>query len=391
VDSPVFDLRLSARAARLLDNERGRVTTDAEITAAGPIDRVDVAGTVGVQSGVLYIPEPEKQLVPLDDPAVALVADTADATTRELLPARNPLLDNLRVNVNVTVARDTWVRNTDANVEIYTPADEGALRIVVDQAAGTLGLEGRLNMDRGEYNAFGRRFVLTRGGVTFQGGQSIDPLLHVIARHEVRLPGREAFDINVHVGGSMTQPTLSLESDAEPPISQTDLLSYLAFGRSSSSLFQQQGSSLSGQSAGGGDLAGGVASVATRQLAGVALDAVVDEFESDAARQVGADVFRITPADLPAELSFGGFETVLLGTEVEVGKYFARRWFVAGQARPTFVRPGARVEYVTPRGFRWSLSYEPRFLPRDPSFDATADDVRTRGVLGMFMRWERRF
>src|SRR5690606_1180493 len=150
LDSPVFDLQLTADGARLLDNERGRITTDADIAARGPIDRVDVTGTVGVQSGVIYIPEPQKKLVPLDDPAVAEVADTAAPSTRELLPARNPVLDNLRVNVNVTVARDTWVRNTDANVEVYTPADEGALRVVLDQAAGSLSLQGRLNMDRGE-------------------------------------------------------------------------------------------------------------------------------------------------------------------------------------------------------------------------------------------------
>jgi translocation and assembly module TamB len=391
LDSPTFDLRVDADDARVLDNERGSIRVDAAIDVAGPLDRVEVGGQVDVQSGVIYIPEPEKRLTPLDDPAVAHVADTADAATRELLPARNPLLDNLRVDITVNVARDTWVRNTDANVEIYTPADAGALRVVLDQAAGEVGLIGALNTDRGEYNAFGRRFTLTRGGVTFQGGRVIDPLLHVIAVHEVRLPGRESFDIRVHVGGVLSAPTLSLESDAQPPISQTDLLSYLAFGASSTSLLQQGGSSLSGQSSSGGSLAGGVAALATRQLAGIALDGVIDELESDAARQVGVDVFRITPADLPPELSFGGFENVLLGTEVEVGKYFARRWFVAGQARPTLVRPGARVEYVTPRGFRWSLSYEPRFLPRDPSFDPAAGEARTTGALGMFLRWVRRY
>jgi translocation and assembly module TamB len=387
----LFDLTVNAEGARLLENERGRITVDAAIDVAGPIDRVEVGGRVDVQNGVIYIPEPEKQLTPLDDPAVAQVADTADAATRDLLPPRNPLLDNLRVDVAVNVARDTWVRNTDMNVEIYTPPDAGTLRVVLDQAAGEVGLLGSLNTDRGEYEAFGRRFTLTRGGVTFQGGPTIDPLLHVIAVHEVRLPGRESFDIRVHVGGTLNRPTLSLESDAQPPLSQTDLLSYLAFGASSTSLLQQQGSSLSGQSGAGGGLAGGVAALATRQLAGIALDGVIDELESDAARQVGVDVFRITPADLPPELAFGGFDNVLLGTEVEVGKYFARRWFVAGQARPTFVRPGARVEYVTARGFRWTLSYEPRFLPREPSFDPAAEEPRTRGTIGMFLRWVRRY
>ena len=41
------------------------------------------------------------------------------------------------------------------------------------------------------------------------------------------------------------RPKLTLQSDAQPPISQSDLLSYLAFGRSSSSLLQNEGSSAS--------------------------------------------------------------------------------------------------------------------------------------------------
>ena len=60
--------------------------------------------------------------------------------------------------------------------------------------------------------------------------------------YEVRLPVREAINIRILIGGTLRNPQISLESDAQPPIPQSDLLSYLAFGRSSSSLLQLEGS-----------------------------------------------------------------------------------------------------------------------------------------------------
>ena len=71
----------------------------------------------------------------------------------------------------------------------------------------------------------------------------------------MRLAASQAINIRVQIGGTLSRPRIALDSDAQPPISQSDLLSYLAFGRTSSSLLQFEGSSLSG-GGGANNLAG---------------------------------------------------------------------------------------------------------------------------------------
>jgi hypothetical protein len=302
------------------------------------------------------------------------------------------MLGNLRMDVSHNVSRDTWVRSPEANVEIYTPERYGALTIHVDRARQALALEGVVNADRGTYEFMGRRFVINRGSATFIGDPELNPLLQVTAVHEVQLVGSGAMDIQVIIGGTLRSPKLTLESTSQPPISQSDLLSYLAFGRSSSSLLQVQGSALSGTSSGSGELVGAVASIATRQLAGVALDVLTNELEQDAARSLGADVFNVTPADVPPELSTNSVINSLSLTEIEAGKYINRsRTFVAVQAQPANKNPfGVRLQHRMPQGMRLELSYVPRYLLREPTL-GQQDAPPRKNILGAFLIREWRF
>jgi translocation and assembly module TamB len=390
---PSFDLRLVATNARVLDNDQGRINADANIGIEGPFDAVYVTGTANIRNGVIYIPKSDgKDVINADDPAVFAVVDTSVIADRELLPGQSALMDNLRVDVTLNVSRDTWVRSPEANVEIYTPERYGALTIHVDRARQALALEGAVNADQGTYEFMGRRFVITRGSATFIGDPELNPLLQITAVHEVSLVGSGALDIQVIIGGTMRNPKLTIESTAQPPIAQSDLLSYLAFGRSSSSLLHVQGSALSGQSSGSGELVGNVAGIATRQLAGTALDVLTNELEQDAARSLGTDEFRVTPADVPAELSSNSVISSLSLTEIEAGKYVnGSRTFVAIQAQPANKNPfGIRLVHRMPKGLRLEASYIPRYLIREPTFAAQADPPR-KNILGAFIIREWRF
>ena len=391
--SPSFDLRIIATNARVLDNDKGRINADANIGIEGPFEAVHVTGTANIRSGVIYIPRSRgKDVINADDPAVFAVVDTSVIADREVLPAQSDLLDNMRVDVTLNVSRDTWVRSPEANVEVYTPERYGALSIHVDRAKGALTLEGAVNADRGTYEFMGRRFVINRGSATFIGDPEINPMLQITAVHEVTVVGAGALDIEVIIGGTVQNPKLTLQSTAQPPISQSDLLSYLAFGRSSSSLLQVQGSSLSGQSSGSGELVGTVAGLATKQLAGVALDVLTNELEQDAARSLGADEFNVTPADVPPELSSNSVINSLSLTEIEAGKYVNRsRTFVAVQAQPANKNPfGIRLQHRMPKGLRLELSYVPRYLLREPSLATQAEPPR-KNIFGAFVIREWRF
>ena len=385
---PSFDLRLTAVNARILDTERGRARADAQLSAVGPYEAVYVSGGVRIREGVLFLPESDnKEVISSNDPALFNVLDTAIIADRELVPAQSTLLKNLRMDINLNVDRDTWVRSKEANVEIYS---DGILSIHVDRARNALTLEGVVNTDRGEYTFLSKRFQLKRGSATFVGTPELNPTLQITGEYEVKLPAREALFIRLLIGGTLQSLRLTLESDAQPPISQSDLLSYLAFGRSSSSLLQLEGSSTAAPG-GGGNLPGAAAALASSQLAGVALGVAVDELEGEAARSFGADVFNITPADVQTEVwrtDVGGF---FKGTEVEFGKYLNPNTFVGLNLRPDpSALPGARYQVRTGKGFRVELSFQPRFLLQTPTLSSTQTPAST-GVFGAFLVREWRF
>ncbi len=384
IAEPSFDLRLTADNARVLDNETGRVDANAAIRIQGPFSAVVVNGTARIREGVLYIPETSTATaITASDPAVFAVVDTTNEAETVLVPERSALVDNLRMNLRLSVDRNTWVRSPEANVEIYS---DGNLRIVVDQRRKALALDGIVNTDRGEYEFLSKRFQIKRGTATFIGTEEIDPLLQLTGEFEVKQASQQALAVRVNIGGTMLSPRITLESDAQPPISQSDLLSYLAFGSESGSLLQFGGSSVSGGTA-GGSLVGTSAALATRQLASVALGVAVNELEGQASRSLGADVFNITPANVPTELAsgnFGAFETFLKGTQFEFGKYISTGTFVGLQAQLTSV-PGFRVEHRFRRnpGFSIESTFQPRFFLPDPSL--TQQELRRAHALGFFL------
>ncbi len=390
---PGFDLQLTAENAWVMRTSDYRIRLDADLEMAGPFDQVAITGQARTRRSVIYVPETRgAAVVALDDPALLRELEGRLLEAAEALVDRpSPLLANLDVNVALRIEPDTWIRSTDYNVEIYTPPELGPLRVRLDAAAGRLTLEGTVNSDRGDYSFLGRRFRVARGAATFLGGNpTIDPLVQITAEHEVQMSGREDFSIRVAIGGTALNPIISVESDARPPIDDTQIFTYVALGRAAGAVLQQQRTTLAGQAGAAGDLVGNVAGLATQQMAAVAANTMLDEFESELARELGLDILHISPADLPTELFTGQFGDLVRGTEIEAGLYIGPRLFAAVRARPTTeTRPGATVEYTTPGGFRFTTSMDPRYLPATPTL-RIVEPERT-SVFSAFVAREWRF
>jgi len=162
---PSFALRMTARNARVMDNDTGNLFVNANIGVNGPFNNVDVTGFAHLLRGVVYIPESDgKTLVGAGDPRLYAVLDTNNASMRELFPKQSPLLANLQVDVAVMVDHDVFVRSRDANVEVYT---DNPLRVGVNRTQGTLLVDGVLLSDRGEYRFQSRTFQIRQGAATF--------------------------------------------------------------------------------------------------------------------------------------------------------------------------------------------------------------------------------
>jgi translocation and assembly module TamB len=384
---PSFDLRFDAQNALMLDNDKGTLRGDASLAMSGPFKEAHITGDVRIRDGVVYIPpSDDKNVIGAGDPALFSVLDTAVVANKELFPNQSPLFANLRMDVALRVDRDVFVRSREANVEVYSDGDLG---IHVNRAKQALVLDGVLLSERGEYTFMTRRFNIKRGSATFINSAELNPTLQVTGEYEVRLPAREAINIQIVIGGTLNNPNISLQSDAQPPIAQSDLLSYLAFGRSSSSLVQLEGSGLTNGTSGPGNVIGAGASLASRQLAGVALGVFADQLAGEAARSLGADVFNITPADVQTDV--GSF---LKGTEVEFGKYIKSHTFIATKTRldpGSLNRPGFQLQhrFGGNRGYSLEASLETRYLLHEPTL--APQTVGTTSALGIFLVRNWRF
>jgi translocation and assembly module TamB len=378
IAKPSFALRLTARDARVIDNESGNLYVNANIGVNGSHDSVTVTGFAHVLRGVVYIPESNgKTLLGAGDPALYAVLDTTDTSVRELFPSKSPLLNNLQMDVAMMVDHDVFVRSRDANVEVYT---DDPLQVTVNSAAQTFLVDGVLLSDRGEYRFQSRIFQIRQGAATFINTPELNPTLQVTGEYQVQLPTREAFAIRIVISGTLNEPKIALESDAQPPISQTDLLSYLAFGKTSSSLLQQGTSGLTT----GTNVVGAGAAFAAKQVGAAALGALTDEAAGQAAKSLGADVLNITPADVSLDAG-----SLLRGTQIEFGKYLEANTFVQLEVRPdpaSLQRPGFQIShrFNTRSGYRIDASFEPRYLLKQPTL-ATDQSPQTTSAFGLFL------
>lgn len=385
---PSFNLELTASNLQVLNNDLGRIHADAELAMSGPFSGVTVNGIARVKEGYVYVSETGgKTLIGADDPTLYQILDTTLAKNRALFPTTSPFAANLEVNVSLGVNRDFFVRTKDAHVELYTEDD---LLVTLAQNQNLLRLDGMLLSDRGEYRFQGKRFAVKRGTALFANTTELDPSLQITAEYEVQFASREAIAIQILIGGTLTAPQITLTSDAQPPISQTDLLSYLAFGQSSSSLMQVGGNGLTTGGSGGSNIVGQGAAFATKQVTAAALGAVTDEIAGEAARSLGADVLTIAPAPVSLDAA-----SVLRGTEIQFGKYLQNRTFLSLQLRPdpqSLKRPGFHILHLfdVEKGYKAEISFEPRYLPREASLARDRIPITT-SVFGVFLIREWRF
>jgi autotransporter translocation and assembly factor TamB len=382
VNRPILGVDVQADEARVLRNDKGSLVASGRVRADGPIDSLTVTGDVAITHGVINIPDPEQRhLISTQDPAIFAVIDTATARRLDLdLPS--PVTENLRVDVNLEVERGVFARSADANVEVY-----GDLGVRIDPTTrGKFAVRGALYTDQGYYTFMSKRFVITRGSVRFTGEPDPNPVLQVLATYEVRQAGRAPLDIRVIIGGTLDAPNLTLESESQPTLSQSDLIAFLAFGQSSTALLQFTNTGLEANNQNGSSIAGNVGAVATRQLASVAVNALVEQARSDLARATRADVLNITPAQVPGDLSALELQTLIRGTEVELGKYLDHNTFLLTRFRPSGDIPGVSVERRMSDQFRVRASFESRLQPQQPTLSSQLTPT-TVNVFGMLLRW----
>jgi len=235
---PVLGLTLDAEGFRALDRrDFAGMTGTGRLRLSGPFIGATLSGSLTVDDGYLAFADlVEKRIVNLDDPEFRAVVDSNLARASEIGPSvENVFLDSLRIdNLRVAMGRSVWLRSSEANIQL---AGDFTVSKTAVSLLNPYRLDGTLQTVRGTYRLVieptSKDFQVTRGEVRFFGTPDLNPELDIAAEHTVRAVSGADLVVRARISGTLLTPRLTLESDQRPPLSETELVSYLLFGRPS--------------------------------------------------------------------------------------------------------------------------------------------------------------
>jgi autotransporter translocation and assembly factor TamB len=377
--NPEFDLDIGADALRGMERRQLTMTLTGAGNLGGTYKQPILTGAFRVSDGELrgdYFLR-QRQVVDLTDPEVFALIDTTTAGERNLLRrAQNLFLQEILVNVQLTVGPSYRVRSREYEIELVGDVD-----IQMQRSKDLLIASGVLQLTRGKYQYFAgrgedltsvysRQLQISGGTVTFVRTPGLDPNLAIRAEYPTR-SDVGPLTILLDIGGTSRSPELHLSSN--PPVPESDLLCLLLFSASC---------------AGAGTEGGQFAENIVRE--GI-LGTVGTQFSQVLVGDIGlvdyAD-FRSTGLGLGS--SGGSGSTLLVGTEVEVGRYVGRDLFVrVRQPLGGGQLPSAALEWTFLPGWLLEASAEDRF--QRLSILSSLSNVNTKRSYGLFLKREWSF
>lgn len=277
------NLHLTGKQAPFAWKQEFTARIEPDISLSGPLSSPVLTGRIRIPEGQINL----DRLTGGGPADIEVVGEqSAEGQPIVIAERRQDLLSPLAADVTVEIPRNVWLKGQDLNAEIA-----GSIRLN-KKKQGSFLLTGSLNTVRGDYDFQGRRFKITRGVVEFQGLPEPDPELDI--RAETRI---NKVMIIVRITGSVRKIELALDSD--PAMEQSDIVSYLLFGRPTDELRSQQATSAESAAL---SLAGNVAAKELNSILG-------DTFQVDS--------FTIAPG-----------ETGWGSGSLAVGKYVAQNIFV---------------------------------------------------------------
>src|SRR5213594_94950 len=373
---PVLALDITAADFKALDLKQNvAVTASGRLALTGPVIGATLTGRATVTSGVLYFADLlRKRIVNLDE--LVDTALTSLIQQQRLGPQfESVFLDSLRIrDLELDMGSDVWLRSSEANIQL-------AGTVFLKKERKEYLVSGTLQASRGTYRLkvgpVTREFVVSQGTVRYFGTPDQDAELNIEAKHTlhpVPTPAQknpEDVTVVAHITGSLLVPRVTLEAEKQD-FSQTEVISYLLFGKPTFEL--------------GGDQ-GGITS--QRALVQSAASVLSGELERTIVSDLGVPVDYV-------EIRPGGQNDPLAGVQLAVGRQLGPKTFLVVDAgfcegRSVALRNtlGLSLQFRISPEWRTEASFEPIRVCSDPLAESQPGNVVRQAGFDLF--WEKRY
>ncbi|HZB56737.1 MAG TPA: translocation/assembly module TamB domain-containing protein, partial [Reyranella sp.] len=196
-------------------------STAAGLSVAGPItiDRAEIA--VGAEQSASF-PTLEVREINKAGGAATAPAVVRPAPAKPPPRAAQPGASPVRLALSIRAPQAVFVRGRGLDAEM-----SGQLEVAGTPAAPTV--TGGLTMRRGDFTLLGRRLTFSRGVVTLDNLDRIDPRLDFVASTTV-----QSTTVNVEIGGTSRAPLITVTS--VPSLPPDEAMALLLFGKPASGL-----------------------------------------------------------------------------------------------------------------------------------------------------------
>ena len=201
-----LDVTMSGQNMRLRYPEGMRSVIDANLNLQGTVEASTLSGTINVRNAIY---------TRRFDTGGGLVDFAGNAAGQ--VPASIQTTIPLRYDVHLNIPGTLRVENNTVRLVANADLD---LRGTYDRPV----LVGRGEVERGEFNFEGKRYVITRGTIDFNNPTRIEPFFDIQTETQVRVPS-QTYRVMVRVTGTIARftPTFS----ADPPLTEVQVLSLL--------------------------------------------------------------------------------------------------------------------------------------------------------------------
>jgi translocation and assembly module TamB len=224
--APSFDVSAQLQRFRLVRRDAMSLNVSGEARVQGSLTQPVVRARLRVNEGEVRVDERRGPSITQLD-VIEINSRTGQRITPEKKAIdKEPTLP-ATLDVVVEIPGQLFVRGKGLESEWQG-------RVAVKGTSAAPDIVGRIESVRGSFDLLGKRFALSRGIISFDGGAKIDPRLDLLA--EANASGVTA---QAQISGSASSPSMTLTSS--PMLPQDEVLARVLFGRGVGQLTPTQG------------------------------------------------------------------------------------------------------------------------------------------------------
>jgi translocation and assembly module TamB len=310
---------LTAKDFLLVRNRDMELRLDANIKGSGDAQGPRYRGDLTIQRSRFFLPAfQQRAVIELSEPKTETSSPDSMRLTAASSGGNTPdqrWLQKLRGELKINIPRNSWLRGPELNAEI-----SGALDFIQEGTA-KFSLFGTLNIIRGTYELYGKKFDIDNGRINFEGDLQ-KPQFELTAKHVFRAAtgDRDKRNLEVTISGELSNPKIEFRENGVT-LDEKDALANLIFGVNFDQLLYDQRRGLESQ-------AGNEASMLSSAARGLISGLVSQELAKSLGRSLNLDLIEFQSGDDIAKSS------------VLVGKYLTDNLFLSFSQEP---EPEGRV------------------------------------------------